>query len=294
MIISVEELNYNCELDQFDLTRMSKFIRPEFSLKTLTDNSYKSIDEGAYNAEKYNLQAHDSISLKKGIVTCTHAPLITEIKFASPSKGRIIDNAKTNIVDLASTIVASGSIGLSVVTQPYLFCGSIEYLAMIRKAVNVAVVMKDVIVSEIQIDAAKRIGSDCVLLIKSVFDQDLAEGSMEKFVEYAYKKALQVIIEVHTEDEFKEVLNFNKTYRDNLIGINNRNLNDLKIDIHTTERLLQSRDKAKTIVISESGISTKEEIQFLKKAGADAFLIGTSIMESNDIASKVRRFYLSI
>lgn len=273
---------------------MSKFVRPEFSLKTLTDNSYKSIDDGAYDAEKYNLQAHDSISLKKGIVTCIHAPLITEIKFASPSKGRLIDHNKINIIDLASTIVGSGSIGLSVVTQPRLFSGSIEYLAMIRKTVNVAVVMKDVIVSEIQIDAAKRIGSDCVLLIKSVFDQDLAEGSLEKFVEYAYKKGLQVIIEVHTEDEFKEVLNFNKTYRDNLIGINNRNLNDLKIDIRTTERLLQSSDKARTIVISESGISTEEEIQFLKKAGADAFLIGTSIMESNDIASKVSRLYFSI
>jgi indole-3-glycerol phosphate synthase len=276
------------------LARMSKFVRPEFSLKTLTDNSYRSIDEGAYNAEKYNLQAHDSISLKKGIVTCIHAPLIAEIKFASPSKGRLIDHTKINIIDLASTIVGSGSIGLSVVTQPRLFCGSIEFLAMIRKAVNVAVVMKDVIVSEIQIDAAKRIGSDCVLLINSVFDQDLAEGSLEKFVEYAYKKGLQVIIEVHTEDEFKEVLNFNKTHRDSLIGINNRNLNDLKIDIRTTERLLQSSDKAKTIVISESGISTEEEIQFLKKAGADAFLIGTSIMESNDIASKVGRLYFSI
>jgi indole-3-glycerol phosphate synthase len=79
-----------------------------------------------------------------------------------------------------------------------------------------------------------------------------------------------------------------------LIGINNRNLNDLKIDIHTTERLLQSSDKAKTIVISESGISTEEEIQFLKKAGTDAFLIGTSIMESNDIAYKVSRLYYSI
>jgi indole-3-glycerol phosphate synthase len=165
---------------------------------------------------------------------------------------------------------------------------------MIRKAVNVPLLMKDVIVSEMQMDAAKRVGSDCVLLIKSVFDQDLAEGSMEKFVEYASKKALQVIIEVHSEREFEEVLNFSESYRNNLIGINNRNLNDLKIDIHTTERLLRKHDKTKNIVISESGITTAKEIQFLKKAGADAFLIGTSIMESDDIASQVRRLYFSL
>ena len=273
---------------------MSKFVRPEFSLKTLTDNSYKSIEEGAYDAETYNLHMHDPISLKKRIVTCIHAPLITEIKFASPSKGRIIDNNKIDVIRLASTLVTTGSIGLSVVTQPYLFYGSIKYLAMIRKAVNVPLLMKDVIVSEMQMDAAKRVGSDCVLLIKSVFDQDLAEGSMEKFVEYASKKALQVIIEVHSEREFEEVLNFSESYRNNLIGINNRNLNDLKIDIHTTEKLLRNHDKKKNIVISESGITTAKEIQFLKKAGADAFLIGTSIMESDDIASKVRRLYLSL
>ena len=272
---------------------MSKFVRPEFSLKTLTDNSYKSIEQGAYDAETYNLHMHDPISLKKRIVTCIHAPLITEIKFASPSKGRIIDNNKIDVIGLASTLVTSGSIGLSVVTQPYLFYGSIKYLAMIRKAVNVPLLMKDVIVSEMQMDAAKRVGSDCVLLIKSVFDQDLAEGSMEKFVEYASKKALQVIIEVHSEREFEEVLN-SESYQNNLIGINNRNLNDLKIDIHTTERLLGNHDKKKNIVISESGITTAKEIQFLKKAGADAFLIGTSIMESDDIASKVRRLYLSL
>ena len=78
---------------------MSKFVRPEFSLKTLTDNSYKSIEEGAYDAETYNLHMHDPISLKKRIVTCIHAPLITEIKFASPSKGRIIDIIRSMSLD---------------------------------------------------------------------------------------------------------------------------------------------------------------------------------------------------
>jgi indole-3-glycerol phosphate synthase len=127
-----------------------------------------------------------------------------------------------------------------------------------------------------------------------VFDQDLAEGSIEKFIEYAYKKALEVIIEVHSQSELQEVFNISRSYRNSLIGINNRNLNNLKVDIHITERLLGNCDKKKNVVISESGIKTAKDIQFLKKAGADAFLIGTSIMESDDISSTVRKLYLSI
>ena len=276
------------------LIQMSKFVRDNFALKTLTDNSYTSIDEGAYDAEKYNFYVHDSISLKQRILSCPHAPLVTEIKFSSPSRGEIAHKGKINLTELASAMVRAGSISLSIVTQPRLFNGSIDHLAKIRKTVNVPLLMKDVIVSETQIDAAKRIGSDCILLIKSVFDHDLAEASMERFAEYAYKKGLQIIVEVHSENEFQEVLKFNKDNINNLIGINNRDLNNLNVDISTTQRLLKEHYKGKNIIISESGINTAKEIQFLKEAGADAFLVGTSIMESSDIASKISELYLSV
>jgi indole-3-glycerol phosphate synthase len=190
-------------------------------------------------------------------------------------------------------MISSGSIGLSVLTQPYLFNGSIDYLAKIRKKIIVPILMKDIIVSEIQIDAAKRVGADCVLFIKAIFDQDLAESSLEKLAEYAYKKGLQILIEVHSEKEFVDSLKLKEYYR-NLIGINNRDLNNLEVDILTTSRLLEKYDKGKNIIISESGITNADEIRYLKKVGADAFLIGTSIMESNDIASKVKQLYLSI
>jgi indole-3-glycerol phosphate synthase len=273
---------------------MSKFVRDNFKLKILTDNSYKAVDEGAYDSEKYSFDMHDSISLRQRIISCPHAPLITEIKFSSPSRGEIIDKRKINLTELASTMVRAGSISLSVVTQPGLFNGSIDHLAKIRKSVNVPLLMKDIIVSEIQIDAAKRIGADCILLIRSIFDNDLAEASMERFAEYAYKKGLQTIVEVHSKNEFQEVMRFNKQNRDNLIGINNRDLNSLNVDILTTERLLNEQPKGKEIVISESGINTAKEIQFLKMAGADAFLVGTSVMESKDIGSKISELYLSI
>jgi indole-3-glycerol phosphate synthase len=190
-------------------------------------------------------------------------------------------------------MVSAGSIGLSVLTQPYLFNGSIEYIYKIRKIIKVPILMKDVIVSNIQIDAAQRAGADCVLFIKAIFDQNLAESSLEKLAEHAYKKGLQIIVEVHSENEFADSLKLKDSYRD-LIGINNRDLNNLEIDILTTYRLLKKYDKGKNIIVSESGIRNADDVRYLKKAGADAFLIGTSIMESKDIASKVRELYLSI
>lgn len=265
---------------------MSKFVRTGLGIKRLVDNSFKAIDEGAYDTTAYSL-THDAISLRKAITLCLHAPLISEVKFSSPSQGRIRSKTTSSLVEIATTMIKSGAIGLSVLTQPYLFEGSIEYLTAIRKAVSAPLLMKDIIVSTIQIDAGKKAGADCILLIKTIFDQDLAEESMEKLAEYATNKGLQVLVEVHTEQEFGEVLNAKYP----LIGINNRNLDNLQVDIATTERLLKNRDKGKSLIISESGIAKPADIQYLRKAGADAFLVGTSIMETGDIGAKVAELY---
>jgi len=276
---------------------MSRFLKTENYLNKLAENSYKAIDEGVYNNAKYDYCGHEPISMRKSILSCPHAPLITEIKFASPSKGRIVAESNDTVsraMDIATNMVGSGAVGLSIVTQPNLFRGSPEYLGMIRKTVAVPLLMKDIIVSDIQIDSAKRMGADCILLIKSIFDSNLTEGSIEKLADYANKKGVQVVFEVHNEQEFREVLNSLIDPRQNLIGINNRDLNDLNVDIATTMNLLKKVDKRGHIIISESGISKAEEIQQLKKAGADAFLIGTSIMESSDLASKVAELYLSV
>jgi len=237
-----------------------------------------------YDADKYDYNSHSVISLKRIILTCNHVPIISEIKFASPSKGRILDQSKINPKDLAIQMTHSGSVGISVLTQPYLFDGSIHNLASIRKSVNVPLLMKDIIVSEVQIDSAKRTGADCILLIKSIFDRGLAEGSLEKFSDYAIKKDLQVIIEVHSEDEFKEALKNKKQ----LIGINNRNLNTIEVDINVTITLLQKFNKDNNVIISESGISKSDEIKKLRSIGVDAFLVGTSIMESENVFEKIK------
>jgi indole-3-glycerol phosphate synthase len=262
---------------------MSKFVRTDFSIKRLVDNSFKAIDEGAY--ETKHSFAHDAISIRKAVTSCPHAPLITEVKFSSPSQGRI--RGKTSPAEISTTMVDAGAIGLSVLTQPYLFDGSVEYLALIRKATSVPLLMKDITVSTVQIDAGKKAGADCILLIKAIFDRDLAEESMEKLAEYATKKGLQVLVEVHTGQEFAEVLKA----KYGLVGINNRNLDNLQVDIANTERLLEKHGKGKSLIISESGISKPEDIQYLREAGADAFLVGTSIMDSGDVGAKVAELY---
>jgi indole-3-glycerol phosphate synthase len=265
---------------------LSRFVKKSGILRALADNSFKAIDEGSYDAERYTLDSHTILPLQNYIRATTRVPIICEIKFASPSRGTILDSNGIDLVNLAGKLTEGGIVGLSVVTQPYMFGGSIDFLAKVRKTVTVPILMKDIIVSEVQIDAARRIGADCVLLIKSVFDEGLAEGTMEKFIDYAENKGLHVLLEVHEESEFREVVSeFNDHY---LIGINNRNLNDLNVDIGVTKRLLQSYNKGKKLIISESGISNNKQIRELLAIGADAFLVGTSIMESEDPVNKVK------
>lgn len=270
----------------------SRFSRSSYSLKVLADNSYRSISEGRYDVEKEYQLSHEPLSVRKSILRCSHAPLITEVKLSSPTEGNLSASLdETNIASAAQEMADNGAVALSVLTQPHLFSGSIKHLSAIRKCVSVPILMKDILVSEVQIQSAKKIGADCILLIKSVFDNDLAEGSMEKFSAQARAKGLSTLVEVHSENEFKEVLEESANY--DLIGINNRDLNTFEVDLDVTRRLLMKYDKGKNIIVSESGIKLPNQIVLLKEAGADAFLIGTGIIKSGNISSKVRELYQS-
>lgn len=264
-------------------------------LRKLVENSFRSIDEGLYDLNSD--RSHDSLDLTNDIYAMNQIkkiPIITEVKLASPSKGEIVSNEKVDLIDTTQQMVKGGAIGISVLTQKYLFNGSIDNFVTIRKNVSIPMLMKDIIVSETQIDCAKKIGADYILLIKTIFDKDLAEGSIEKFSEYSHNKGLNVLYEVHSEDEFKEILEF-KSEKKDLVGINNRNLDTLKIDLKITEKLLAKKDKGKKLIVSESGIEKIEHIRYLKNAGADAFLIGTSIMENNqNIEFKVKELVNSL
>lgn len=248
-------------------------------LKRLVSNSQAAIDDGTYDIDA-NLDK-SSKDLIQIIKTNVHPTLLTEIKFASPSLGKI--RTLTDPASIAKQMIAGGSKALSVLTQPNLFHGSPEYFMKVREAVDVPLLMKDIMIENIQIDAAKKMGADYILLIQSLFDQGFLK-EIEEFIEYAHKKELKILLEVHTKQEFVNAL---KTKAD-LIGINNRNLDTLEINLKTTEIVLEGYEKQR-IILSESGIETIDDIQYLKKCGADAFLIGSSIMKSNNIEEQVRK-----
>lgn len=248
-------------------------------LRKLVNNSQIAIDDGVYDVEgDFEKSSKD---FKQIIKTNQHATLLTEIKFASPSLGKI--RTLTDPASIAKRMVAGGARALSVLTQPHLFQGSPQYFMKVRSAVNVPLLMKDIMIDKIQIDAARKMGADYMLVIQSIFDQKFV-SDIDGFIEYGHKQGLEILLEVHTKDEFVNAL---KTKAD-IIGINNRNLDTLEIDLKTTELVLEGYEKSR-IILSESGINTVEDIQYLKKCGADAFLIGSSIMKSDNIVEQVRK-----
>jgi indole-3-glycerol phosphate synthase len=248
-------------------------------LKKLVNNSQMAIDDGVYDID-CSLQKSSKDFLQI-INTFGHATLLTEIKFSSPSLGKI--RTLSDPVSIANQMISGGSKALSILTQPHLFNGSPEYFMKVRQAVDVPLLMKDIMIDKVQIDAAKKIGADFMLLIQSLFDQGYLK-EIEEYISYAHKNGINVLLEVHTKKEFENAL---KTEAD-LIGINNRNLDTLEIDLKTTEIILKDYEKTRPI-LSESGIETPEDIQYLKKCGADAFLIGSSIMKSQNIEEQVKK-----
>lgn len=262
---------------------MSRFVKSSDTLEKLVENSFKAIDDGIYDVNREI--SHDAVSMKKTILSCLHAPLITEVKFSSPSHGQIRNFGTP--AEIALAMEEAGATALSVLTQPYLFDGSMQNLLAIRKAVAIPLLMKDIIVSDVQVDAAKKSGADCILLIKAVFDRNLAESGIDDLYDRAVKKGLQVLVEAHTSREYCECIN--EPYE--LVGINNRNLSDLAVDITNTERLIKEHGKRSSIIVSESGIYKAADIRYLRQVGADAFLVGTSIMEAGDIGAKVAELY---
>ncbi len=252
-------------------------------LDKLVKDTLKDIENGYYNL---NLRVyHHNPKLSNTILNCKKVPIISEIKFASPSLGTIREY--TNPVKIAKDMIDAGAIGISVLTNSA-FKGSLNYLLNVRVAIDMPILMKDIIIDKIQIDAAYRSGADCILLIYSIF-KDYYPNNLEEFIDYAHKNNLEVLLEVHDKDEFDKALMLNA----DMIGINNRDLRTMEIDINNTERVLSNKVTNK-IIISESGIDKPEDIRRLYKMGVKGFLIGTSIMRSNNIKDKLSELVRSI
>jgi indole-3-glycerol phosphate synthase len=251
-------------------------------LETLAMDATKTIDSGYYKTSMTTYQP--KISLKKVILECKANPVITEIKASSPSLGTI--RSQFNPKFIAQAMERGGAVGISVLTEPKHFNGSLQTLVETRAAVNLPILMKDIIIIPEQIEVASQIGANAVLLIEALFEKGYCEMSVDKMIAFAHAKGLEVLLETHTEEEFQSAV---ETDAD-LIGINNRNLATLKIDLNTTKAILEKQKTNCKIVISESGIKTKNDLQFLRDCGARAFLIGSSIMLTENIEEKVKEF----
>ncbi len=161
-------------------------------------------------------------------------------------------------------------------------------LLRVRSRTNLPILMKDIIIDNKQITTARNGGADCILLIHSIFSEIRPQSSLNKLMKAAHELQLEVLLEVHNENEFQDALSSSAE----IIGVNNRNLRTLKIDLDTTARILTNSKSTQKTIISESGLETADDIRRIKSS-VDGFLIGSSIMLSENPESKVREFVLA-
>ena len=210
--------------------------------------------------------------------------IIAEIKKASPSKGIIKQNFEPQI--FAKNYIQGGAACISVLTDEQFFMGSVADFASVKnvtKNTNTPLLQKDFIVDEYQIYHAKFIGADCILLIMSCLDIK----SAIKFEEIAICLGMSVLCECHNKDE---VMLATKHLKTNLIGINNRNLNDFSTNIQNTADLfLLAKKNEQTVVVCESGIEARQQIEQLQSIECYCFLIGTSIMMAENQSQKLQQ-----
>lgn len=215
-------------------------------------------------AEKYEGKKHGFYQAlsKSGI------SIIGEFKNASPSLGKI--KSKINLLDRVEEYNASVD-AISCLTEEDHFDGSTTYLEQIRQMTDLPILRKDFMIDPYQFYEARAIGADAVLLIAAILD----DVQMHDFYQLAGELGLDALVEVHDEAEMERALKLDAK----IIGINNRNLKDFSIDLHTTERLSRMVPQEK-LLVAESGIVSDEDVEFLKACGVDAFLIGRAFMEA--------------
>ncbi len=249
-------------------------------LDKLAVDAANRIDEGYYDVNYKVKKQH--ASLKENIFKCKKAPIIAEIKFSSPSKGAIRKQSHVGII--AANIQKGGAVGLSVLTEPDNFDGSIHFLPKIRANTQLPILMKDVVLSPMQIDAGSRLGANAILLIAALFCRGYCRRSLYEMISYAHTKNLEVLLETHTYKEFVSTTSSEAE----LIGINNRNLKSLKVDLDVTRKILEKTKFDNKLVVSESGIERPDQVRLLHSFGAQAFLVGTGVMAAKNIKEKVR------
>lgn len=234
---------------------------------------------------KRNVSLKEIISLanqRKGIRpfkrALTNKPIgiIAEVKLKSPSKGVV---TKHSAEYLAKAYAGSKADAISVLTDAKHFGGSLANIKLVKKYRKQPVLRKDFIIDEYQVHESKAHGADALLLIVAM----LGQAKLKKLLTLTKRIGLSALVEVHSKAELARAL---KAGAD-IVGINNRNLKTLKVDLNTTLALAPSVPN-KVVLVGESGIETVDDVRAVKKAGADAILVGTSVASSKNPKAKIK------
>ena len=204
--------------------------------------------------------------------------LIAEVKKKSPSKGIIREDFDP--IQIAETYAENGAAAISVLTDVRFFDGRLDYLSSIRQVVDVPLLRKDFTIDPYHIYQARVAGADAILLIVAALTKD----QLREFMDIAESLSLASLVEVHTDTELEIALDVGAE----IIGINNRDLRTFHTDLATTFSLQEFLPTGK-VVVSESGIYTRADVESLREAGVNAILVGESLMRSPDIGEQVRK-----
>lgn len=214
---------------------------------------------------------------RKAISSSGIINIIAEIKKASPSVGVIIKDF--SVEELARIYEKNGASALSILTDQKFFRGELKDLEKAKKASSLPILAKEFIVDEYQIYEARIRGADAILLITRILDKE----ELRKYLDLASRLDLDCLVEIHAEEEWQEIKNLPV----DIVGINNRNLENFKADLNMSVNLVKKIPSDK-IVVSESGINNGEDIYRLQEAGVNAFLIGEALLRSKNVGEKLR------
>ena len=246
----------------------------------------ENIQSGYYIISDESGLSKERISLKNKLLS-QNFTLIAEIKHASPAGEYSFDSI--DVKKSAFTFKDAGAGAISVVVEPKIFKGNLSNIAVAKKA-GLPVLFKDFIISEAQIKAAAASGADCVLLIVKAAER--LNLDLDRLIKTAHSYGLEVLLECYDIEEIQKAM---KTKAD-IIGINNRDLQTLHVNLSRTKEIMAFFDKTKSIgrpVISESGIKSGKDAEFAKSAGVKGILVGTAIWTSDDLYAKIKELSMS-
>ena len=255
-------------------------------LDKFIEQAKENVKSGYYDLSNESMTDIKRNSLKQKLIS-QYFTLIEEIKHASPAGEYSFDDVDAN--ELAFKFKNAGADAISVVVEPKIFKGHLENIATAKKT-ELPVLFKDFVISEAQIKSAAALGADCILLIVKVGER--LNLDIDKLIKEAHSYGMEVLLECYDKEESQKAL---RTEAD-IIGINNRDLKTLKVDLNQTKEMMTylRTQGLNRPVISESGIKSNKDAQFVKLQGVNGILVGTAIWTADDQYAKIKELRLIV